>query len=258
MSMWGIIGNRKRVEKRVFGGHNVTGEENKPMKRWKYAIFYSFGWLSRILTALLFSTCRITVIGQQIETEYFQNNPGKGVLYASWHRGLIFFIYFYRNLNFVVMASASDDGELATQATRRHGWIPVRGSSTRRGSEALRQMIGYFKKGYRGGLVVDAPSGPPHVSKIGIIALAKRTGLPVAPVIWSADRCWRLNSWDRTIIPKPFARIVFRYADDFIDVPHDASRDECEVYRQKLDDTLNEMMHALDNKWNAKKDNRTG
>jgi lysophospholipid acyltransferase (LPLAT)-like uncharacterized protein len=216
------------------------------MKRWKYAAFYTVGWLSRILTAILFFTCRITVTGQEIETEYLRDNPDKGILYASWHRGLIFLIYFYRDLDFIVMASASDDGELATQATRRHGWIPVRGSSTRRGSQALREMIAYFRKGHRGGLVVDAPSGPPHVSKIGIIALARRTGLPVLPVMWSADRCWKLNSWDRTIIPKPFARIAFQYPDDFIHVPPESSRDECESYRQQLDDTLNKMMTELD------------
>ncbi len=231
---------------------DVTGEDNRNMKKWKYAMFYTVGWLSRILTTLLFSTCRITVVGQQIETDYLQRNPGKGVLHASWHRGLIFMIYFYRNLDFVVMASASDDGELATQATRRHGWIPIRGSSTHQGPQALRKMIPYFRKGHRGGLVVDA-SGPPHVSKIGIIALAKLTGLPVLPVMWSADRSWRLNSWDRTIVPKPFARIVFRYAEDFIYVPRDASRDEREGCRQQLDDTLNDMMHTLDDQWEKRR-----
>jgi len=216
------------------------------MTKWKYASFVVFGWISRILTALLFSTCRVEVIGQQIEEKYLLENPGKGLLYASWHRGLIFLVYFYRNLKFVVMASASKDGELAAQATKRHGWIPVRGSSSRRGSTALKEMIPYVEKGHRGGLVVDAPQGPPHVSKIGIIVLAQRTGLPLLPVMWSADRYWKLNSWDRTLIPKPFSRIVFQYADDFIRVPPDICKEDCEAYRLQLDNTLNRMMSQTD------------
>ena len=216
------------------------------MTKWKYASFVIFGWMSRILTTLLFSTCRVEVIGQETEQKYMSENPGKGLLYASWHRGLIFFVYFYRSLEFVVMASASKDGELAAQATKSHGWIPIRGSSTNRGSEALREMLPYFKKGHRGGLVVDAPQGPPHVSKIGIIALSKRTGLPIIPVIWSADRFWQLNSWDQTLIPKPFSRIVFLYSENLIHVSPKASREDCESYRLQLDETLNRMMAKTD------------
>jgi len=216
------------------------------MNKWKYAVYVVLGWVTRIFTALLFSTCRVEVIGQDIEKKYMSENPGKGLLYASWHRGLIFLIYFYRNLEFVVMASSSQDGELAAQATKRHGWIPVRGSSTHRGSIALREMMPYVNNGHRGGLVVDAPQGPPHVSKIGIIILSRRTGIPILPVMWSADRYWQLNSWDRTLIPKPFARIVFLYGSDFIHIPREASREECESYRQLLDDTLNQMMSRTD------------
>ena len=170
----------------------------------------------------------------------------------------MFFVYFYRFLNFIVMASASDDGELAAQATKRFGWIPVRGSSTRRGLRALREMEVYFRQGYRGGLVVDAPQGPRCVSKIGIIVLAQRTGLPIIPVMWSADRCWRVGSWDRTIIPKPFSRIVFLYGNEFIRVPKDATREECEKLRQHLDHVLNTMMFQTDHffQWSGVSDPR--
>ena len=216
------------------------------MKSLNYVMAYAFGWFARIVSTLLFSTCRVRVFGREIEKKYLEQYPGQGLLYASWHRGLFYLIYFYRNLKFVVMASASRDGELAAQTTRRHGWIPIRGSSSFRGSEALLEMLPLFEKGHRGGLVVDAPQGPPCLSKIGIIVLAKRTGLPIIPVIWSADRCWRLRSWDRTIIPKPFSRIVFLYAPDLIKIPTDTSRDECEVYRQELDAALNRIMYQTD------------
>jgi lysophospholipid acyltransferase (LPLAT)-like uncharacterized protein len=215
-------------------------------KPWHKALFYTFGWFSRILCAVLFSTCRINVFGREIEKRYKMEHPGKGLLFASWHRGVMVLIYFFRFRRFVVMASASKDGELANQAVKRHGWIAVRGSSSYRGMEALREMIPYFKNGHYGGLVVDAPTGPTHVSKIGIILAARMTGLPILPVMWSADNCWRLKNWDRTIIPKPFSNIIFVYAQDVIPVPQDASREQCEKIRQHLDKILNWLMFQAD------------
>jgi len=216
------------------------------LKYWETIAFHAFGWVARALSTVLFLTCRVRVFGREIEEKYFIENHGKGLLYASWHRGLFYFVYFYRNLKFVVMASASKDGELAAQAAKRFGWIPIRGSSSRRGSQALVEMQARFKKGHSGGLVVDAPTGPPHISKMGIIVLAKRTGLPIIPVIWNVDRCWRLNSWDRAIIPKPFSKIVYVYADQLIHVPSNASRQECENHRKKLDRVLHHIMYQAD------------
>lgn len=216
------------------------------MKQWETFAFYAFGWVARAVSTILFLTCRVRVFGRDIEKKYVVDHPGKGLLYASWHRGLFYLAYFYRNLKFVVMASASRDGELAAQAAKRYGWIPVRGSSSRRGSQALIEMQAFFKKGHSGGLVVDAPTGPPYISKIGIIVLAKRTGLPIIPVIWNADRCWRLNSWDRAIIPKPFSKIVFVYGDQLMYVPSSASWQACERHRKKLDEVLCRMMYQAD------------
>jgi lysophospholipid acyltransferase (LPLAT)-like uncharacterized protein len=107
-------------------------------------------------------------------------------------------------------------------------------------------MVAMINKGYRGGLVVDAPKGPAHVSKLGIIYLARLSGIPLLPIMWSADRYWRLGSWDRTIIPKPFSRIVFLFYDYLIQVPSDADREECEKHRQELDRVLNKLMYQTD------------
>jgi lysophospholipid acyltransferase (LPLAT)-like uncharacterized protein len=213
---------------------------------WKRTGFYIFGWAARVLATLWLSTCRVTEFGREIETQYLMANPGKGLLYASWHRGLFFFIYWYRNQSAVTIASASEDGELAAQAAKRFGWVTARGSSSRGGQQAFRKMEGYINKGYKGGLVADAPRGPRFVSKLGIIYLAKRTGIPIIPVIWSADRCWKLKSWDRTLIPKPFARIVALFDNDYLHVPPDASREACEEYRRQLDDRLNRIMYQVD------------
>jgi lysophospholipid acyltransferase (LPLAT)-like uncharacterized protein len=216
------------------------------MKPWKFLIIYLSSWAFRILGTIILSTCHIRIFGREIEKKYFEQHPGRSLIYASWHRGVIYSVFFYRNTRFVGMASTSNDGEIAAQGARRFGWKVVRGSSTRRGSQALREMISLIKKGYRAGLVVDAPRGPAHTSKPGATLLAKMSGIPVLAGIWSADRYWRVNSWDRTIIPKPFSRIVGLYADSLIRVPPDASREESEKYRRQLDDTLNKMMYQTD------------
>ena len=216
------------------------------MKLWKHTAFWAFGWTAKAVASLWLSTCRITEIGREIEENYLKQNPDKGLLYASWHRGLFFVIYWYRNQNAVSIASASEDGELAAQAAKRFGWITTRGSSSRGGRQAYRAMEDLVRQGHKGGLAADAPRGPRFVSKLGIIYLAKRTGIPIIPVIWSADRYWKLQSWDRTIIPKPFARIVALFADDYIRVPAEASRGACEQYRRQLDHMLNHIMYQTD------------
>ncbi|MGD9300690.1 MAG: DUF374 domain-containing protein, partial [Desulfobacterales bacterium] len=127
---------------------------------WKRAGFYIFGWAARVVATLWLCTCRVSEFGREIETRYLESNPGKGLLYASWHRGLFFIVYWYRNLNAVSIASASEDGELAAQAARRFGWITARGSSSRGGRQAFQKMERYINKGYKGGLVADAPRGP--------------------------------------------------------------------------------------------------
>src|SRR5210317_1191872 len=143
------------------------------MKLWKRAAFYTFGWVAKIVATLWLSTCRVSEVGRGIEARYLKDNPGKGLLYASWHRGLFFVIYWFRKQNAVSIASASEDGELAAQAAKRFGWITARGSSSRGGTQAYRAMEDLINKGHIGGLVADAPRGPRFVSKLGIIYLAK-------------------------------------------------------------------------------------
>ena len=98
------------------------------------------GWALRIFGTILLSTCRVHIFGREIEKKYFEEYPDQSLIYASWHRGVIYSVFFYRNRPFVGMASTSDDGEIAAQGAKRFGWKVVRGSSTRRGSQALQRF----------------------------------------------------------------------------------------------------------------------
>ena len=133
------------------------------MTLWKRAVFFSFGWAAKAVASMWMRTCRITEFGREIEGRLSEEHPGRGLLYASWHRGLFFVVYWFRNQNVVSMASASEDGELAAQAAKRFGWITTRGSSSRGGRQAFREMEALVHRGYKGGLVADAPQGPRFV-----------------------------------------------------------------------------------------------
>lgn len=138
------------------------------------------------------------------------------------------------------MTSTSRDGELIAQFLERFGIGPVRGSATRRGSAALRQMAGLLKRGHDVGITPDGSRGPLYEIKPGVVLLAQLTGSPVVPLSFEYSSAWRLRSWDRFIIPKPFSRVTF-----IVGKPHQVRRtttpEEFEAERQRC----NEAMMAL-------------
>jgi lysophospholipid acyltransferase (LPLAT)-like uncharacterized protein len=137
------------------------------------------------------------------------------------------------------MISQSRDGEYATRIAKWLGFKNVRGSSTRGGGQALKELKQEVRAGEIGGMLADGPVGPARVAKMGSVVLARDTDSPLIPILWSADRCWLPNSWDRYMIPKPFARIVFYYAEP-IWVPRSTKSEDLETFRKLLEDRLNE------------------
>ncbi len=110
-----------------------------------------------------------------------------------------------------VLISQSRDGEFGAQMAKRLGYVPVRGSSSRGGASALRALARDLSE--NGGwvaFVADGPRGPRRVAKPGAAWLARETGLPIFQVEAEAWPCFRLKSWDRCVIPLPFAGIRLR------------------------------------------------
>ena len=131
------------------------------------------------------------------------------VICCLWHQhifGLVFYARRIREYNPVGMISASNDGDVASKFMEKVGWNIVRGSSSRGGKEALKILL--ENKNYL--LIanaVDGPQGPVGKIKAGSLKIARETGAPIIPVYVTADRYWKLNSWDKFIIPKPFAKV---------------------------------------------------
>jgi lysophospholipid acyltransferase (LPLAT)-like uncharacterized protein len=147
-------------------------------------------------------------------------------LYAAWHCYLWHGTRALRGEDVSVLVSTHRDGELIARVLARLGYGLVRGSSTRGGAAALREITRAARDG-RGDVVftVDGPRGPAREVKDGILYAASRTGLPIVPVgIW-VDRAWRAKSWDGLIIGKPLARVGVSFGDE-LRIPADVDHRE--------------------------------
>jgi hypothetical protein len=140
----------------------------------------------------------------------------ENVLWALWHETILMSIWYHRHRDVHVMISASRDGELVSRLARGFGFTPLRGSTSRRSLHATREMIARLRAGRRCGITPDGPRGPRRQAQIGVVAVARLTGRPVVPFAFEAERCWRMKSWDRFIVPKPFSRAVFVYGDPIL------------------------------------------
>ena len=175
-----------------------------------YVVAFLATWTMRIW----FFTVRVEIVDREIYDAYFlRQNGEQNVVAGSWHRHAIFLFYFFRNLpNRLIMISRSLDGEMTAGIARRLGYTPVRGSSSRGGGEALQTLIRKMTsedRKYLCGTPVDGPRGPAREMKKGMVILARETGAYFIPMACSGTRVWTFSkAWDRTILPKPFSKMV--------------------------------------------------
>lgn len=134
------------------------------------------------------------------------------VLYCFWHGEQLPLAWLHRDQGVVGMASLSTDGEVLARVVTRLGYGTLRGSSSRGGSQALRAGIRLVREEGRSlALAVDGPRGPFHQPHPGAAALSAATGAPLVLVASRSRGALRLRSWDRFVIPGPFARLEVAY-----------------------------------------------
>lgn len=133
------------------------------------------------------------------------------VIYAFWHRYQILMAYEKRGCGALVLVSRSRDGELIARVVERFGLRTARGSSSRGGGTALRELLDGVRSGRSAAFTPDGPRGPFRSVQPGVLALAEKTGAPIVPLAWAGSRVKELSSWDRFLIPLPFGRyeVVF-------------------------------------------------
>jgi len=159
-------------------------------------------------------------------------------LAAFYHCDILVAAWYYRDRGFSTAVSRSRDGDLIAALLGALGYrAPARGSSSRGGAAALHHLVRMLDSGVTLSLQTDGPRGPARVSKPGIVALARLSGVAITPVAFSARPCLRFRSWDRTLLPLPFARVVCHYGAP-IEVPSDADQEMEEALRRRLDEQL--------------------
>ncbi len=163
---------------------------------------------------------------------------GKDVIYALWHSCILIPAYTGRNLGIKVLISQHTDGEYIARVARRLGFGTVRGSTTRKGVNALLNMIKKVNEGTSLAITPDGPQGPRFVIQPGIIFLGQKTSCPIIPISIGLTKYWELPSWDGFRIPKPFSKAIVIYGDP-IEIPPDTKKDELEEYRVLLEETMN-------------------
>jgi len=160
-------------------------------------------------------------------------------LYAFWHENILTPCGYFGQRDIHVLIGEHADGEMIAQIAYRLGFGLIRGSSTRGGIKAMRQMI-RASSGNHIVVMPDGPRGPRRHIEPGLIYLASRTGLPIVLVGIGHDRPWRLNTWDRFCLPRPFSKALVIAAEP-IHIPEDAKKEQLEEHRQRLERMLNEL-----------------
>jgi hypothetical protein len=185
------------------------------------------------LSYLVFRTCRIVFVDRAYEDRFV--GQGEPIIFAGLHEGILMLPYHFRDrTGGVVMVSRSADGDLIADIVERFGMRAVRGSSGHGGRDALDAMTDALRHSdVSAGVIVDGPRGPALEAKAGAVLLARATGLPIVPGTWWCRPLVRVGSWDRTIVPLPFSRIAFAFAEPLW-VPPGADADAMEAARAEL------------------------
>ena len=137
--------------------------------------------------------------------------PAPPMLWAFWHNRLFIipylFEHFTENRRGAALTSASKDGELLAAILACFGVEAIRGSSSRRGASAWRELRRAAQAGFEVAITPDGPRGPRYHVGPGLVLLAQKTQVPIMPVRVNYSHCLRLKSWDGFMIPLPFARV---------------------------------------------------
>jgi len=211
--------------------------------------------LNKIFTPLIYhlfnlysKTLRVQYDGIRTIQTYLDN--GGRIIIACWHQRFFggFFLPKIFKQSPCIMISQSRDGDFISGIVQRIGWIPVRGSSSRGGKEALKKMIQEVMQQGIGGHIVDGPKGPPQIIKPGLVSLAQHSGAAICPAFISYENAWIFNSWDQFMVPKPFSRVIFR-AGSLIFVPKEMDGYRFDAFRRELEAELVAGYEEIDSTW---------
>lgn len=176
------------------------------------------------------------------------DQPARPFIAATWHNRLLLWAYgtrrFLPQYHGSALISPSRDGELIADLVQRFGFDVVRGSSSRKGASAIMQLTAVLDAGLIVGIIPDGPRGPAYEIAPGIVFLAQKSGAPILPMHLEFSSCWRLRSWDRFILPRPFSTAHFTLGALHYVKPT-STEEEFEAERQRLQETMMALVRQL-------------
>jgi hypothetical protein len=170
------------------------------------------------------------------------------VVFTLWHGRLLPCTYHHRHQGVVTLISQHRDGEYITRVVRKWGYTTVRGSSSRGGLDALRELVRHLRAGRSLAMTPDGPRGPREKMKPGPLLAAQLTGAPIIPVVSGASRASYFGGWDRFMIPHPFARLQIAYGEP-VYVPRRADEGQMEAISAEVEARLGVLMKRVDERW---------
>ncbi|GMR12881.1 MAG: lysophospholipid acyltransferase family protein [Gemmatimonadota bacterium] len=203
------------------------------------------GILGHGMLGSLFLTLRYRLNGVEHLDRF--RAAGQPVIFVFWHGQMLPLVHLHRNEGSVVLVSEHADGEYITQILRRYRFGTVRGSSTRGAVKGLKGMIRAARRGRDLALTPDGPQGPRFRLKAGALMVAQVTGMPILPVATGATAAWRMSSWDRFMVPKPFSRVSVEYGAPHV-IPRRASEAELRDHAAALESELNRMTERVNSR----------
>ena len=206
-------------------------------------------WQQRLAAALVYAFTRSLAATVRFRLHdlsgYFSDVPQEKLIFAIWHNRLALALILYQRYvarrdpkrHLVALVSASRDGGLLARILEHFNVQPVRGSSSRRGPRALRELVSWGERGHDLAITPDGPRGPRYIAQAGVISAAQLTGLPIVPVSYHLNWKIRVKSWDGFQVPLPFARCEIITA-PALRVPRTATEAERESLRKQLEEEL--------------------
>lgn len=197
-----------------------------------------------LLNLLLRFTCRFNKLSTS-RVDVFERYAEEGNnIFAFWHSKLFYLVYYYvthaKKRRISILVSMSKDGDYGAALIQKLKQDAVRGSSSRGGQRAIRNLAAKATEGNNIAITPDGPKGPVTKVNKGVIRLAQLTGARIIPVSYQATRAWKAKSWDLFMVVKPFGKVHVAFADP-MQIPRDSSPEDVEKFRKKLEDTLLEL-----------------
>lgn len=195
-----------------------------------------------LITGLM-RTTRFEIENGAIYEEWLR--PRRAAMYVLWHGRLLPCSYHHRKCGLATLISLHRDGDYISGVVEKWGFQVLRGSSSRGGTKALRQMVRLLRSGTPIAVTPDGPRGPRQEMKLGPLLAAQMAGVPVIPVSAGTDRAWWFEGWDRFMVPKPFSRIRLKYGEP-VPIPPDADEAAIERIAAELQSALNRLTSDVD------------